>query len=84
MNYDLNSLNSQIKSHASSVQHDQCLRTFKAYKTTNNYEVYRDSMFSIFNDNKCKDILFEMVQYTSAEHKVVFAKDIEEFIKNFE
>lgn len=82
MNYDLNSLNSQIKSHATCVQHDQCLLTFNAYKKTNNYEVYRDSMFSIFNENKWKDILFGMVQYTSAEHKAVFAEDIKEFIKD--
>lgn len=61
--------------------YQQLIKIWYKYDADGDYEIYRDSLFSIFDDEKWIYILKGCLLFTKLEHQAILDKDIAAFLQ---
>lgn len=70
--------------HLGIERYQELVQTWFKYDADGDYELYRDSLFSIFNDEKWIYVLKGCLLFTKLEHQASLDKDIAAFIQGLQ
>lgn len=71
----------QMENQLGIERYQQLVQIWFNYDADGNYELYRDSLFNIFDDKKAKYFLKGCLLFTKSEHEVSLGEDIDKFIE---